>query len=341
MTWQSHENRVSYRLGLVRSDKIAAFDLDQTLIWPDNGYNYRDEQFNWVPTTSPDTLISVLTNLIRDDWTVVIFTVASIQEDRTTPKYRIGDFIRHVRDRIPARYDFQPFVYMSLYAGEYLRPNRGLWDLFLQHSRLTPSPASFYCGDQAGTHSPLPMYQHSDVDYQFAQTIGVAYYTPDEILGVYEPPMIDFTNIRIIVLMANDSSQYDRYLLNLDEVLGPNPVYTYDLAYPHTVGQDLQNPGRGVILFELYGHNQLGNRFETLASRRRLSEIIPAQYHHQTVIFMFTQPVPGRVELEGPDVRRELTNYAQNLNIRPNLATDIPAGTGGAGGEPFRIIRIN
>jgi DNA 3'-phosphatase len=343
--WTLREDSVYYLPGAVRSNKIAAFDLGNTLIWSDSGGDMT-KVMDWVPTTSPNKLISALADLIQDDWTIVIFS--NHLAIRPIGLQRIMYFIRKFQTELLQQFRlviFEPSVYIATRNDEYYKPRRGMWDMFMEDTILLPSPASFYCGDEAGPEATNPLYRIDYHDIRFAQAIRSTYYTPDEILGVYEPPPIDFTNIKIIVIMAAHKVQYEDYIAQFRQQQPRFEMETLEEATKRLDGPGWLN--NNIIIWArvrpqddpTVSDYETGDRFETWTAREELRARLSPEYRDHTIILMFTRPVlPFRRGHRFRSVTEGVQQYADALDVHPIFETEIPAGTNG---EPFRIVRIN
>lgn len=234
---------------------------------------------------------------------------------------RMRNFINELQNQ--GGFLFEPYVYIAIRDDQNRKPNVGMWNMFIRDTNIVPSAASFYCGDASGNLSPNPLYQWADFDSTFARNIGLAFYTPDEILGEYEVP-IRPENSRVLLVMAAHESQYREYIDDLKannvefEESGLNGV------------EDILDRGNSVIV--------VGERFATRAGRRRAMHLIPRQHHRNTSVLMFTRPIkPFISDTEYRAADLAIRGYANALDVHPNLKSIIPA----RGTEPFQIARIN
>lgn len=116
---------------------------------------------------------------------------------------------------------FDPYVYVAIRDDVNRKPNIGMWNVFIRDTNIVPSIASFYCGDASGAGDKNNLYQWADCDLTFATNIGLAFYTPDELLGEYTVH-VDPRNARVILVMAAHESQYGSYI---DELKNNNPEF--------------------------------------------------------------------------------------------------------------------
>lgn len=317
MNWQLVDT-VYTRPGTVNSGNIAAFDFDNTLAWSDSGLIFMRTANDWVPTVASVDLISFLQSLTKDAWTIVIFTNQLQNDPEFTRKSleRIDNFILQLQGQVE---NFHPHVYVSIANDGYRKPARGMWVMFARTLPLAISTASFYCGDAAGATHQNPLYWWADFDSAFARNTGLTFYTPDELFGSFTNHY-ELDNYHVLLLMAAHESQYDRFIQD-------NPKFTRVML---DQAANVLRRGYKVIV--------AGERFATLAGRRRAMHLIPKEYHPQTAFLMFTQPIKPFVTDQGyRDADNAIRGYANALDVHPNLRDIImPAGQ-----EPFPIIRMN
>lgn len=326
--WQLIDNSVYVRTGDDPSNIIAAFDFDNTLAWSDSGLIFMRTADDWVPTINGLTLINFFISLIARDWTIVIFT----NQLENNPKFtqtsleRINNFITAINDEIDdTDFVFNPIIYVAIRDDKNRKPYRGMWDMFLQDYNITEvSPASFYCGDAVGPTSPNPLYRWGTFDSEFANNIGLDFYTPDEILGSYIPPKVIPGGDDILLIMAAHPIQYQDYINDLMR------------KYPNYVTSDLN----GVKNHIKNGYDVIvvGERFATRAGRRRVTHFVPALDNHNVRFLMFTRPIkPYLSPEEFAAADANIRGYANALDYHPNFGLDQEKQRG----EPFPIIRIN
>ena len=145
----------------------ACFDLDWTLVRPER---------TKFPKTSNDNIImpnriNTLKNYIQKGYTIIIFTNQKLtkKEDIKFKYDRMFD----ISDKFTAE-GIPLIIYMSTADDKYRKPNIGMWEECRRF--YTKLSSAFYCGDAAGRKSDF-----SDSDLQFANNIGIKFYTPEEI----------------------------------------------------------------------------------------------------------------------------------------------------------------
>lgn len=205
MNWYSVGTTVNKLLGNNNSEHVAAFDFNGTLVWSDNGGHVLNGANDWIPTVNNQKIINFFENLVNNYWTIVILSNESlIPTFKERAISRLNYFITAIQRIVK---NFKPYVYISTGRDIYRKPNRGMWDLFLEDFNKNPSEASFYCGDEYGPKSTNKLYTRNNNDTIFASNCGLAYYTPDEILGVFESEFIlDPKTDRVLLIMAGSQS---------------------------------------------------------------------------------------------------------------------------------------
>lgn len=175
--------------------KIAAFDLDGTLVFTASGR--KPFQIN-----SPDDWVmppSVLATLIEvsEDSNVVIFTNQSIFTD--VIKRKLENIVTYLKSK-----GVDPYIFVATGHDEYRKPDGGMFKLF---EKVHPEEFEyiFYCGDAAG-NTDYPPYNWSDSDRKFATNSNLAFYEPREIFEEdYECIFYPDTK-RLTILMGNPGS---------------------------------------------------------------------------------------------------------------------------------------
>ncbi|XP_018325065.1 uncharacterized protein F21D5.5 [Agrilus planipennis] len=178
------------------SPKIAAFDLDGTIIRVKSGAQFPKNKDDWdlwnviVPKK--------LRELTADGYSIVIFSnQAAIKQDQSKVK-EFKEKISNILQKI----NIPIIVFISTDKSIYRKPVPGMWDLFTKkyNSKLDVDYSnSFYVGDAAGrpkSWASSKKKDHSLVDRLFAENIGLKFYTPEELFlgnkpGEYNKPSFD------------------------------------------------------------------------------------------------------------------------------------------------------
>ncbi len=190
VTWTAlHSQNLLVRSPVVFNprDKVAAFDLDQTLAnwnvppgsWPSSIQQY--ELWN-------SSVIDKLRKLDKDGYKLVIFSNQGGIKGALHGK--IAARVKCIIDWVAKKVGRPIFALCSTMSGsEYHKPNSGMWQVM--ESRCNAGvevriDSSFFVGDSDGTGEG---YQLQGVDKAFAQNVGrlrnaeMKFYTPKEFFG--------------------------------------------------------------------------------------------------------------------------------------------------------------
>ncbi|KAI7889401.1 polynucleotide kinase 3 phosphatase-domain-containing protein [Mucor mucedo] len=157
--------------------KIAAFDLDGTLISTKSGNTYakNEHDWKWWDPSVPQKIKS----LHNEGFKIVVFSNQNgLNSDKkiNSFKFKIETILNEVDT---------PVLFMAaLKKNIYRKPMTGMWDWFAENNEAhIDKGASFYVGDAAGRQAEWkPKYKkdHSCGDRKFAQNIQIEFYTPEE-----------------------------------------------------------------------------------------------------------------------------------------------------------------
>ncbi|EFN59940.1 hypothetical protein CHLNCDRAFT_133012 [Chlorella variabilis] len=177
--WTLHPPFFIYKLNPAAQggDKIAAFDLDGTLVGTKNDWK-------WFNKAVP----SVLQELHEDGYQLVIFSNQGGIKGALS-----GKASENVRGRVDnvlaalskkAKKEIPVQVFIATKDDEHRKPGTGMWDFFVQHANAGVAPskaASFYVGDAAGRPTDINSGASSDKD--FAAAIGLQFSLPEDKFG--------------------------------------------------------------------------------------------------------------------------------------------------------------
>ena len=162
-----------YVLGnTLSSDKIAAFDLDHTLIIPKSGKKFPIDRndWRWWNKCIPRKLIK----LYSQGYKIVIFTnQAGIEKGKLDKR----EFTRKVKYIINAL-EIPIQVFVASAEDHYRKPFTTMWDYMVKKCNNNieiDQSNSFYCGDAAGRTNDF-----SVSDRKFASNIKLTFHTPEE-----------------------------------------------------------------------------------------------------------------------------------------------------------------
>lgn len=148
-------------------EKIAAFDLDNTLICPSSNNKFPINSTDWKFVFSNPS--KKLKELIKDNYCIVII---SNQAGISKGKVDQDDWIQKINN-IQKHLDVPIKVYASKGNNVYRKPYPTIWNK-LEEQIDVKSDKSFYCGDACGRKG-----DHSDTDYKFALNLGIKFLLPE------------------------------------------------------------------------------------------------------------------------------------------------------------------
>eukprot|EP01084_Bolivina_argentea_P299290 515884_1 len=169
------------------SSKIAAFDMDWTLVRPKGTRKFPKSRNDWVwmykdIITNKNTVATQLKQLHRDGYQVVIF---SNQNGIGSGKQSLDSVSGKVIDLSEAL-EIPLFGFLSIHKDHWRKPNTSMWDYFATHYNNDVKidyNASFYCGDAGGRpkawKDKKTKKDFSCSDRKFAHNIGIPFHTPE------------------------------------------------------------------------------------------------------------------------------------------------------------------
>ncbi|KAI8340235.1 polynucleotide kinase 3 phosphatase-domain-containing protein [Chlamydoabsidia padenii] len=158
--------------------KIAAFDLDSTLITTLSGRTFAKNSTDW--KWWDKNIPKRLEELHSDGYKIVVFS----NQNGLNNEQRIADFKRKVAD-IFSQLTVPVVLYAAMKKDQYRKPRTGMWDdMIKQHNEgaLVELDQCFYVGDAAGRQDgwkPKMKKDHSCADRKFAKNINIPFYTPE------------------------------------------------------------------------------------------------------------------------------------------------------------------
>jgi bifunctional polynucleotide phosphatase/kinase len=161
------------------NDKIAAFDLDSTLIETISGRKFPIDHSDWKLMTHVN---NKLKQVHKRGYRIIVFTNQSgISKGKPTKE----DLIKKM-SAVAEKIDL-PLLFMVASSQDvYRKPCTGMWDHFVQKENggITPDPSqSFYVGDAAGRYAGWKHGAKKDfscTDRKFASNINIPFETPEE-----------------------------------------------------------------------------------------------------------------------------------------------------------------
>lgn len=174
--------------GCKDSDKIAAFDLDGTIISTSSGKVFPVDKNDWKILLAE--VPGKLKSLHHDGFKIVIITN---QAGISRGKLKVDDFIDKAH-RISARLGVPlQLLCSTAESGFFRKPRPGIW-YWLQQMGNSNIPInnelSFYCGDAAGRDQNWMEKRKKDFscsDRLFALNVGIKFFTPEELFLKQKP----------------------------------------------------------------------------------------------------------------------------------------------------------
>jgi len=167
------------------NEKIAAFDLDGTLIRPKGKAKFPKNADDWQFTFT--FIPSKLKKLVEEGYRVVIFSnqngfsrinskkKGKVEEEQF--KIKINNIFKEI--------DIPISIFCAVEKDKFRKPCREMWNKFLENFNKVEIDyeKSFYCGDAAGRPDGWKYNvkkDFSDNDRKFALNCNLKFYTPEE-----------------------------------------------------------------------------------------------------------------------------------------------------------------
>ncbi|CAH1260923.1 unnamed protein product [Diabrotica balteata] len=213
-------------------NKIAAFDIDGTIIKTESGARFPKNFDDWIMNFSE--IPSKLQKLYNDNFKIVFFTNQSgVGKDAS----KVKEFKRKI-ENILKKIALPIQVYIALGRSKYRKPIPGMWDMLKNQKNDNIKinlNQSFYVGDAAGRElhwAPKKPKDHSSADRLFALNIGIKFYTPEEYftksrsapfkMPEFDPrklssgnlPTFDYETPNVIIMVGGPGSGKTHYCKN-------------------------------------------------------------------------------------------------------------------------------
>lgn len=174
--------------GLEGKEKVAAFDLDHTIISTKSGRVFPTSMDDWKIMYAE--IPGKLKKMCEDGFKIVIFTN---QKGISKGKTSVPEFKQKVKSIIK-RIGIPIQVLVSTGSGRYRKPNTGMWDYFISRGNQgvpVDLKSCIYVGDAAGRpESKVPIKRKKDfscADRLFALNAHLKFYTPEEFFLGHKP----------------------------------------------------------------------------------------------------------------------------------------------------------
>jgi len=173
--------------GVKSKAKIAAFDMDGTIITTQSGKVFPTNFNDWKIIFSQ--VPAKLKELIKDDYKVVFLTnQAGLGSGKVKPAE-----LRQKLSDITSKLSVPVQVFVSPKQSIYRKPATGMWNYLVNQANdgiAVDMSSSFYCGDAAGREAkwaPGKKKDHSSADRFMAENLGLTFYTPEEYFLAQRP----------------------------------------------------------------------------------------------------------------------------------------------------------
>lgn len=144
----------------INKNKIAGFDLDNTIIKTKSGKKFPKDYEDWI--FMYPNIIEKINDLYNNGFNIVIITNQKNLKNIDEWKQKIINIFTILNINID--------IYVSLIDNEYRKPNIGLWTKYINNY----TPNTFYCGDACGRNN-----DHSDTDFKFALNLKIEFMSPE------------------------------------------------------------------------------------------------------------------------------------------------------------------
>lgn len=259
--WHTHES-CQYYLPEVQhvptqTIKLAAFDLDSTLILSDKGERYATNGYLWAYANT----VEMLRQLHSTGYTIAIFS------NKKGPTWMINAAKARM---IKIFAELQVPVYCFFATGskktdEYRKPGtKMMWMLRQLFGFTSFTSDSFYCGDAVGPSSSNRWFKWSSDDTEFAKAVGLAFYPPDVVFKEFVMPCVKRTT-KLIMTIGQYGSGWECNLSESGKVIEFGDRYMAIIDSRHIRGE-LPFPsveGKPDVIYYLLGeHPSAAERFE-------------------------------------------------------------------------------
>ncbi|KAI9643401.1 DNA kinase/phosphatase Pnk1 [Ciborinia camelliae] len=171
----------------LKRNKVAAFDFDSTLIQTSSGkrHSSNGQDWKWWHASVPGTLRKLY---LEDGFRVVVISNQagiSLKTDPKSPKVRLAEFKTKV-SAVFNHLDIPVSIYAATEKDIYRKPRTGMWKELLEDYDIhlpgdLDLQESIFVGDAAGRHASTGQSKDfSCSDRNFAENVGVKFYTPEE-----------------------------------------------------------------------------------------------------------------------------------------------------------------
>lgn len=186
----TNEYLLGKSVGFILTNKIAAFDLDGTLIKTKSGNIFPKDESDW--TFLYDSIPTIIHSMIDNGYCIIIITNQYGLSNSNMKKDQWMIKLQSIFNTL----NVYGMICCATQKNRYRKPLPAFYDEFIYKSNIDIDYIkSFYCGDAAGRKR-----DHSDVDIKFAYNIGLTFYVPENLFSNKTPiipkikyPVLDLT----------------------------------------------------------------------------------------------------------------------------------------------------
>lgn len=183
--------------------KVAAFDLDWTIIRPVHSRFMKDENdWSFLPNR-----LSIIKSYQDAGYIIVIFTNQGYKGAKLTMAInRINNVLVELSSN-----GIIPWIFAAAGGDQYRKPNVNMWNVFEKSLYPIDKSKSFFVGDAAGRPQ-----DHGGNDLIFANNIGISFFTPEQIFpnNNVQIPITQTMFIFVGMPGSGKSSYYNQNLLS-------------------------------------------------------------------------------------------------------------------------------
>ncbi|XP_050422103.1 uncharacterized protein F21D5.5 [Adelges cooleyi] len=190
---------------LVHKSKVAAFDLDGTIIVTQSGKVFPTDCTDW-KINFPE-VTKTIRQLADDGYKIVIFTnqggIGTLKVNEKMFRTKVENIVDVIKTPVQ--------VFVSTTSDIFRKPTTGMWNIFVSEFNgeiPIDMQASFYCGDAAGRPARVVNNKHTKKDHSccdrlFAMNVGLKFYTPEEYFWKRSAEQYDMPLFNPKDIMAN------------------------------------------------------------------------------------------------------------------------------------------
>ncbi|EPY51749.1 DNA kinase/phosphatase Pnk1 [Schizosaccharomyces cryophilus OY26] len=197
LTWEITESLYIATYGKPKkSEKVATFDLDGTLIKTKSGRVFAKDAGDWLwwhPNVVP-----TLKKLDSEGFSIVIFSNQNGIPRRASTGHQFQIKVRAILESL----DLPVILYAALLRDKYRKPLQGMWDHFVERwAHPIDKSLAFFVGDAAGRPR-----NHNSTDLKFAENIGIKFDTPEHFFTGEPFDRPDFSSFHPKMFLQEDKT---------------------------------------------------------------------------------------------------------------------------------------